>query len=70
MSLMGISVQFYAEAELLFSVEREAFDPPPQVRSALVLVRLRDEPAIDVPSIERFFGGRARRVPQPKKANA
>ena len=55
MSLMGVSVQFYAEAELLFAVEREAFDPPPKVRSAVVLVRLRDEPAVDVPSIERFF---------------
>jgi 16S rRNA (adenine1518-N6/adenine1519-N6)-dimethyltransferase len=55
LSLMGVSVQFYAEAELLFSVEREAFDPPPQVRSAVVLLRVRDRPAVDVPSIERFF---------------
>ena len=28
LSLMAVSVQFYAEAEMLFSVEREAFDPP------------------------------------------
>ena len=55
LSLMGVSVQFYADAELLFSVEREAFDPPPQVRSAVVMLRLRDEPAVDVPSVERFF---------------
>ena len=55
LSLIGVSVQFYAEAELLFAVEREAFDPPPQVRSAVVMLRLREQPAVDVPSIERFF---------------
>ena len=55
LSLMGVSVQFYAEAELLFSVEREAFDPPPQVRSAVVMLCLRERPAVDVPSVERFF---------------
>jgi len=55
LSLMGVSVQFYAEAELLFSVEREAFDPPPQVRSAVVMLSLRDRPAVEVPSVERFF---------------
>ena len=42
LSLMGVSVQFYAEAELLFVVEREAFDPPPQVRSAVVMLQIRD----------------------------
>lgn len=55
LSLMGVSVQFFAEAELLFAVERDAFDPPPQVRSAVVMLRLRDQPAVDVPSVERFF---------------
>lgn len=55
LSLMGVSVQFYADAELLFAVEREAFDPPPQVRSAVVLLRIRERPAVDVPSTERFF---------------
>lgn len=55
LSLMGVSVQLYAQAELLFAVEREAFDPPPEVRSAVVLLKLLPEPAVDVPSIERFF---------------
>lgn len=55
LSLIGISVQFYADAELLFPVERESFDPPPQVRSAVVMLRLRDQPAVSVPSVERFF---------------
>lgn len=55
LSLMAVSVQFYALAEMLFSVEREAFNPPPQVRSAVVMLRVRDRPAVGVPSIERFF---------------
>ena len=55
LSLLGVSVQFYAEAELRFPVERESFDPPPQVRSAVVMLRLRDEPAVAVPTTERFF---------------
>lgn len=55
LSLIGVSVQFYADAELLFPVERESFDPPPQVRSAVIMLRLHDRPAVDVPSAERFF---------------
>ena len=55
LSLMGVSVQFYADAELLFPVEREAFDPPPQVRSAVVRLQVREQPVVDVPSVERFF---------------
>ncbi len=55
LSLLSVSVQFYAEPELLFTVERESFSPPPQVRSAVMLLRVRPGPAVDVPSVERFF---------------
>ena len=54
-SLLSVSVQFYAEPEVLFVVERESFSPPPQVRSAVMLLRVRPQPAVEVPSIERFF---------------
>ena len=54
-SLLSISVQFYAEPELLFNVEREAFDPPPRVRSAVLRIRRRAAPAVEVPSEDRFF---------------
>ena len=54
-SLLSIAVQFYAEAELLFAVEREAFQPPPQVRSAVVRLLRRSSPATEVASEERFF---------------
>jgi len=54
-SLLSVSVQFYAQPELLFNVEPAAFDPPPAVRSAVVQIQRRPEPAVDVPSEARFF---------------
>ena len=55
MSLLGASVQFYGEARLLFTVPREAFYPSPNVESAVVLIDVRERPAVDVPVIEQFF---------------
>ena len=54
-SLLSVSVQYYSEPELLFPVEPEAFDPPPKVRSAVVRMRRRPAPPVDVPSEARFF---------------
>lgn len=54
-SLLSIAVQFYAEAEVLFAVEREAFSPPPQVRSAVVLLRRRSRAPAEVADEARFF---------------
>jgi 16S rRNA (adenine1518-N6/adenine1519-N6)-dimethyltransferase len=54
-SLLSVSVQFYAEPELLFHVEREAFNPPPKVRSAVLRIRRRPGLAVEVPSEDRFF---------------
>ena len=54
-SLLSIAVQFYAEAELLFAVEREAFSPPPDVRSAVVLLHRRAAAPAEVADEERFF---------------
>jgi 16S rRNA (adenine1518-N6/adenine1519-N6)-dimethyltransferase len=54
-SLLSVSAQYYATTELLFTVEREAFRPPPKVRSAVVWLERRSEPAVDVPSEARFF---------------
>lgn len=55
LSLLGVSVQYYAEAEVLFAVERESFRPAPQVRSGVVLARVRDAAAVEAPSAARFF---------------
>ena len=55
MSLAGVSAQFYADVELLFSVPAEAFYPPPKVQSGVVLLKKRREPAVPVDSVESFF---------------
>jgi 16S rRNA (adenine1518-N6/adenine1519-N6)-dimethyltransferase len=55
MTLLGVSVQFYAEAELLFTVPPEAFYPPPDVQSAVVRIVTRQQPAVSAPSVESFF---------------
>ena len=41
---MSVMVQFYAEAEMLFSVPKEAFRPVPKVDSAVVRLNLRKAP--------------------------
>lgn len=54
-SLLTISVQVYAEAEVLFDVAPEAFDPPPNVWSSVVRLTPRDESLVPAPDIEAFF---------------
>ena len=54
-SLLSVSVQFYAEPKILFAVEREAFDPPPAVRSAVVRIRARPTTVLAGPSEAQFF---------------
>ncbi len=36
MSVLSVSVQFYAEAEILFKISRNAFWPPPKIDSAVL----------------------------------
>ena len=71
-SLLSLSVQLYADPQLLFSVDRFAFDPPPQVRSAVLFIPLHHAPAVDLPSEERFFevACAAFRAPRKQLRNA
>ena len=55
MSLLGVSVQFYGDARLLFMVPPAAFEPPPRVASAIVQIDVRDRPAVDVPDVAAYF---------------
>ena len=55
LSLLGISVQIYAEPEHLFDVPPQAFDPPPAVHSSVVRLRLRGEPLVPSGLVEPFF---------------
>ena len=54
-SLLSISAQYYAEAELLFTVKPEAFAPPPRVHSAVLRLLRRGAPPVESPGPSRFF---------------
>ena len=55
MSLLGVSVQLYGSARLLFGVPPRAFYPPPKVRSAVVRVDVAPSPRADIPDRQLFF---------------
>jgi 16S rRNA (adenine1518-N6/adenine1519-N6)-dimethyltransferase len=52
-SLLSISVKFYAEPEILFEVPRENFEPTPEVDSAVIKIKRKNNiPEVD---IKKFF---------------
>jgi len=55
LSLLAISVQVYGAPELIYRVPASAFYPPPKVDSAVVRVRLYDQPLVPEGEIARFF---------------
>ena len=48
MSLLAVSVQFYAEPRIVQRVPAAAFSPRPKVDSAILHLRVRPQPAIEV----------------------
>ncbi len=46
--VLSIMVQFRAEPELKFIIPKEAFKPVPKVDSAVIHMKLREEPAVSV----------------------
>jgi 16S rRNA (adenine1518-N6/adenine1519-N6)-dimethyltransferase len=54
-SLATVAVQVFAEARLGFTIPAAAFTPEPRVDSALVLLDVREKPAVDVPDMDAFF---------------
>ena len=55
LSILGISVQIYAEVSFLFDVLPEAFVPPPAVFSSVVHLRLRPNSLVIEPHLTQFF---------------
>ena len=55
MGLLSVATQFYAEARTVCSVPPSAFRPAPKVRSAVVRLDVRRQPAVAVESREEFF---------------
>jgi 16S rRNA (adenine1518-N6/adenine1519-N6)-dimethyltransferase len=54
-SLATVAVQVFAEARLEFTIPAAAFMPVPRVDSALVVLEVRDKPAVDVTDMDGFF---------------
>ncbi len=55
MGMLSVATQFYAEARIVCSVPPSAFRPPPKVRSAVVRLDIRSEPAVAVDDRQGFF---------------
>src|SRR5262249_13055635 len=51
----SVLVQFYCEVQKLFEVPRSAFRPAPEVRSAVVRLTTRRQPAVAVDNEERYL---------------
>jgi len=55
MSLLSLSVQFYAQAELMFDVSRDNFYPAPKVDSAVIKITPNKKLLPDYKSEKEFF---------------
>lgn len=44
MSILAVAVQYYADAEILFNVGKENFDPVPEVDSCVIKINLHPNP--------------------------
>lgn len=56
MSILAVSVQYYAEAEYLFTVSRNAFEPQPKVDSAVIrIVTSKRQSATSKEETRKFF---------------
>ncbi len=55
LSLLAVSVQFYAEPKLVHRIPAGAFYPRPKVDSAVLRLDVRPQPAVTAVPAERFF---------------
>jgi len=52
---LSVLVQYYCVAKLIFEVPPSAFTPEPKVQSAVIKLKIRDQPAVQVEDEMRFF---------------
>lgn len=55
LSVLAHAVQVYAEPEIMLRIGSESFYPPPAVDSAVLRLRVRPRPAVDVDSVEALL---------------
>lgn len=51
----SVYIQFYTQPEILFDVPSDCFIPQPKVDSAVIRLKLRKEPPVEVDDTEFFF---------------
>lgn len=54
MSVLAVSAQYYADVEYLFTVSKEDFEPVPQVDSAIIKLRIKNE-ELKIEEVKDFF---------------
>lgn len=54
-SLATVAVQTFSKPRIEFELPPEAFEPPPKVTSALVILEVRPSPAVQVADLDAFF---------------
>jgi 16S rRNA (adenine1518-N6/adenine1519-N6)-dimethyltransferase len=55
MSLLAVTIQYYARVSRVKKVSPGVFFPPPKVSSVILKLELLDQPAVKVNDAERFF---------------
>jgi 16S rRNA (adenine1518-N6/adenine1519-N6)-dimethyltransferase len=50
-----VAVDYYANAKILFDVDRYSFMPPPNVDSAVIQLEIREQPKVAVNDESKFF---------------
>ena len=50
-----VAVNYYAEPEILFSVNKDSFLPPPKVDSAVIKLNVSKKPPVKVDNEKKFF---------------
>lgn len=55
MSILAISAQVYAQAELGIEVPKEFFTPPPKVDSQIIILNTREQPLVSSNEEKQFF---------------
>ena len=56
MSILAVSVQYYAKPEYLFTVPKESFEPKPKIESAVIrIIRNNDQETRDKQDTKKFF---------------
>ncbi len=54
-SLGTVAVQLFAEPRVVMTIPASSFTPAPKVDSALVILEVRDKPAVEVADTDRFL---------------